>query len=130
MLPPRLLNSHKGNFGWLAVVGSDAGMSGAVRMCGEAALRSGAGSVSRDVMSGRPGVGRVRPAGMTRLAFGSNLSRSRHVTASIQAMSARRSATAATFAASLELAKAGKIELRQGETFAPIQIRRRGDGDG
>jgi segregation and condensation protein A len=37
----------------------------------------------------------------------------------------RRSATAATFAASLELAKAGMIELRQGETFAPIQIRRR-----
>ncbi|SEL32393.1 segregation and condensation protein A [Pacificibacter marinus] len=35
----------------------------------------------------------------------------------------RRSATAATFAASLELAKAGKIELRQGGTFAPIQIR-------
>ena len=35
----------------------------------------------------------------------------------------RRSATAATFAASLELAKAGKIELRQGDTFAPIQIR-------
>jgi len=35
----------------------------------------------------------------------------------------RRSATAATFAASLELAKAGKIEIRQGETFAPIQIR-------
>ncbi|RPE71642.1 condensin subunit ScpA [Pacificibacter maritimus] len=39
----------------------------------------------------------------------------------------RRSATAATFAASLELAKAGKIELRQGETFAPIQIRSRTD---
>ena len=37
----------------------------------------------------------------------------------------RRSATAATFAASLELAKAGKIELRQGETFAPIQIRKK-----
>ncbi|MGH1329298.1 MAG: segregation and condensation protein A [Paracoccaceae bacterium] len=36
----------------------------------------------------------------------------------------RRSATAATFAASLELAKAGKIEIRQGETFAPIQIRK------
>lgn len=35
----------------------------------------------------------------------------------------RRSATAATFAASLELAKAGKIEIRQGSTFAPIQIR-------
>lgn len=40
----------------------------------------------------------------------------------------RRSATAATFAASLELAKAGAIELRQGETFAPIQIRKRADG--
>jgi len=39
----------------------------------------------------------------------------------------RRSATAATFAASLELAKEGKIELRQSETYAPIQIRRRGE---
>jgi segregation and condensation protein A len=39
----------------------------------------------------------------------------------------RRSATAATFAASLELAKAGKVELRQGESFAPIQIRRKSD---
>jgi len=37
----------------------------------------------------------------------------------------RRSATASTFAASLELAKAGHIELRQGEIFAPIQIRRK-----
>ncbi|SEN65827.1 condensin subunit ScpA [Palleronia salina] len=40
----------------------------------------------------------------------------------------RRSATASNFAASLELAKAGKIEIRQGDTFAPIQIRRRHDG--
>ena len=38
---------------------------------------------------------------------------------------ARRSATAAHFAAVLELAKAGQITLRQGETFAPIQLRRR-----
>ncbi len=37
----------------------------------------------------------------------------------------RRSATAAHFAAVLELAKRGQIELRQGEVFAPIQIRRR-----
>ena len=37
----------------------------------------------------------------------------------------RRSTTAATFAASLELAKEGKIEIRQGETFAPIQIRKK-----
>lgn len=37
----------------------------------------------------------------------------------------RRSATAATFAASLELAKEGKLELRQGDTFSPIEIRKR-----
>ena len=36
-----------------------------------------------------------------------------------------RSATAATFAASLELVKEGKVELRQSETFAPIELRRR-----
>ncbi|MDH2326108.1 ScpA family protein [Cereibacter sp. SYSU M97828] len=37
----------------------------------------------------------------------------------------RRSSTAAHFAAMLEMAKRGQIELRQGDTFAPIQIRRR-----
>lgn len=37
----------------------------------------------------------------------------------------RRSATAATFAATLELVKAGELELRQSETFAPIQLRSR-----
>lgn len=37
----------------------------------------------------------------------------------------RRSATAATFAATLELARQGKLELRQAETFSPITIRRR-----
>ncbi len=36
----------------------------------------------------------------------------------------RRSATAANFAATLELAKAGAIEIRQSEAFAAIQIRR------
>ncbi len=42
----------------------------------------------------------------------------------------RRSATASTFAASLELAKEGRIELRQGDMFAPIQIRKRPGADG
>lgn len=36
----------------------------------------------------------------------------------------RRSSTAAHFAAILEMAKRGQIEVRQGEMFAPIQIRR------
>ena len=40
---------------------------------------------------------------------------------------ARRSATAAHFAAVLEMAKRGQLAIRQGETFAPIQIRRRGE---
>ncbi|TBN42659.1 segregation/condensation protein A [Paracoccus subflavus] len=37
----------------------------------------------------------------------------------------RRSATAATFAASLELARQGRIELRQTDAFAPIRLRRK-----
>ena len=37
----------------------------------------------------------------------------------------RRSATAATFAASLELAKQGRVQIRQEGSFAPIAIRRR-----
>jgi len=37
----------------------------------------------------------------------------------------RRSSTAAHFAAILEMAKRGQVEVRQGEVFAPIQIRRK-----
>lgn len=37
----------------------------------------------------------------------------------------RRSSTAATFAASLELVKEGLADIRQSEMFAPIQIRQR-----
>ncbi|KNG95480.1 segregation and condensation protein A [Pseudaestuariivita atlantica] len=36
-----------------------------------------------------------------------------------------RSATAATFAASLQLVKEGHLEIRQSETFAPIELRRK-----
>jgi hydroxyethylthiazole kinase-like uncharacterized protein yjeF len=46
LLPARRRNTHKGSFGWLLAVGSDLGMSGAIRLCGEAALRSGAGKVT------------------------------------------------------------------------------------
>ena len=45
-LIPRLRNSHKGSFGHVLAVGGIAGMSGAIRLCGEAALRSGAGRVT------------------------------------------------------------------------------------
>lgn len=37
----------------------------------------------------------------------------------------RRSAMASSFAATLELAKQGQVELRQSETFAPLQLRQR-----
>ncbi|MEM9524933.1 MAG: segregation/condensation protein A, partial [Pseudomonadota bacterium] len=37
----------------------------------------------------------------------------------------RRSATAATFAASLEMVRLGQIELRQDGAFAPIEVRRK-----
>ncbi len=44
-LPPRRATSHKGDHGKLAIVGGDRGTAGAIRMCGEAALRAGAGLV-------------------------------------------------------------------------------------
>lgn len=37
----------------------------------------------------------------------------------------RRSATAATFAAALELVKEGQMEIRQDEMFAPLQLRKK-----
>ena len=45
-LLPRRRDAHKGDFGHLLIVGGDLGMSGAVRLAAEAALRSGAGLVS------------------------------------------------------------------------------------
>lgn len=42
----------------------------------------------------------------------------------------RRSATSATFAAALELVKAGQIEIKQGDVFAPIHIRKKAGHDG
>ncbi len=44
-LKPRHATSHKGDHGRLLVVGGDSGTAGAIRMTGEAALRSGAGLV-------------------------------------------------------------------------------------
>ena len=45
-LPPRLRVAHKGNYGRVLAMGGDDGMAGAIRLCAEAALRSGAGLVS------------------------------------------------------------------------------------
>jgi len=45
-LPPRVRNSHKGANGHVLALGGEEGMGGAIRLCGEAALRCGAGLVS------------------------------------------------------------------------------------
>jgi len=45
-LNTRRRNSHKGSYGHVLGVGGIEGMSGAIRLCGEAALRSGAGRVT------------------------------------------------------------------------------------
>ncbi|MDX1507392.1 MAG: NAD(P)H-hydrate dehydratase, partial [Woeseiaceae bacterium] len=45
-LPPRRRNAHKGDYGHVVVIGGGRGMPGAVRLCGEAALRTGAGRVT------------------------------------------------------------------------------------
>ena len=44
-LPPRAREAHKGSFGRVLIIGAGPGMPGAVRLAGEACLRSGAGIV-------------------------------------------------------------------------------------
>jgi NAD(P)H-hydrate epimerase len=46
LLPPRRRASHKGDYGHVLIVGGNFGMTGAARLAGEAALRTGAGLVS------------------------------------------------------------------------------------
>jgi NAD(P)H-hydrate epimerase len=46
VLRPRRRNAHKGEYGRVLVIGGGHGMPGAVRLCGEAALRAGAGLVT------------------------------------------------------------------------------------
>ncbi len=45
-LPPRARDAHKGANGHVLAIGGEHGMGGAIRLCGEAALRAGAGLVS------------------------------------------------------------------------------------
>ncbi len=45
-LPRRARQAHKGDFGRVLIIGGGVGMPGAVRMCGEACLRAGAGLVT------------------------------------------------------------------------------------
>lgn len=51
VLPRRARDAHKGDYGHVVVIGGGEGMPGAALLCGEAALRSGAGRVT--VATGR-----------------------------------------------------------------------------
>lgn len=46
VLQPRVRDAHKGQHGRVLAIGGDHGFGGAIRLCAEAALRSGAGLVS------------------------------------------------------------------------------------
>lgn len=63
-LPRRLATAHKGQSGRLLVVGGGYGMAGAARLCGEAALRVGAGLVA---VACAPGNGSAIVAGRPEL---------------------------------------------------------------
>jgi NAD(P)H-hydrate epimerase len=65
-LAPRHANAHKGEYGHVLCVGGETGTAGAIHLCAEAALRSGAGLVS--VATRREGVAALvaaRPEAMT-----------------------------------------------------------------
>ena len=61
-LAPRPVHSHKGTYGRLLCIGGNRGMSGAIRLTGEAALRTGTGLVKvyahpesiKQICTGRP----------------------------------------------------------------------------
>lgn len=65
-LPPRMKNSHKGQFGHVGIVGGTPGMVGAVLIAGRAALQQGAGSATVGALDDRVVVDYVEP----RLMFG------------------------------------------------------------
>ncbi len=68
-LPPRAADSHKGNFGSVAIVGGDSGMLGAVLLAARAALLCGAGrTYAMFLASGAPAVDPCHPEIMIRSA--------------------------------------------------------------
>ncbi len=70
-LPPRELQSHKGDYGRVLIIGGSRGMAGAPALAGMAALRSGAGLVTLAVpRSIQATVARFEPSYMT-LGIGS-----------------------------------------------------------
>ena len=65
-LPPRPLNSHKGRYGDVAIIGGTNGMVGAALLAGCAALKLGAGRVLVGMLGDGPSVDFVQPDVMIR----------------------------------------------------------------
>lgn len=61
LLPSRPHNSHKGQFGWVGIVGGAPGMVGAAVLAGRSALKSGAGRVTLGLLDERVVVDFVQP---------------------------------------------------------------------
>ncbi len=61
LLPPRPHDSHKGQFGWVGIVGGSPGMVGAALLAGRSALKSGAGRVTLGLLDERVVVDIVQP---------------------------------------------------------------------
>lgn len=68
LLPKRRLNTHKGSFGSLGLLGGAPGMTGAVLLAGRAALRLGAGRVYAGFLGPAPQVDLLNPELMLRNA--------------------------------------------------------------
>lgn len=67
-LPPRPLNSHKGMYGDVGILGGAEGMVGAALLAGRAALRMGAGRVLVGLLADGPEVDLLQPDLMLRRA--------------------------------------------------------------
>lgn len=65
-LPPRPLNSHKGRYGDVAIIGGTNGMVGAALLAGRAALKLGAGRVLVGMLGDGPAVDYLQPEVMIR----------------------------------------------------------------
>jgi len=65
-LPPRPLNSHKGRYGDVAIIGGTNGMVGAALLAGRAALKLGAGRILVGMLGDGPAVDCVQPEIMIR----------------------------------------------------------------
>ncbi len=69
MLPPRRLNTHKGSYGSVGILGGAHGMVGAALLAGRAALKLGAGRVYAGLLApDAPSVDDVQPELMLRTA--------------------------------------------------------------